>query len=223
MELKIFFFFSKDWLFIFLYIFSPSFVFRVWDCERLHTIVTNRSRLTCKIQKGQISSVATVRNTHCVASAANVEQTNSGSVHIFNVEHHRRVEKSFFKTIYTGIQTVRVIDRSEGRIFDVRNFEPSQASSMLIFATSNGNIHGLDLRLKANEESFVLRNSPRLGFSTSISVDNSSNWIMVGSDLGVYTIWDIRFQIPVRSFRHPCCRTPVHPCAASARPPVPRR
>jgi hypothetical protein len=91
---------------------------RVWDCERLHTIVTNRSRLTCKLQKGQINSVATIRNTHSVASACNL-----GTVHVFNIEHQRKVEKSFSKTIYTGIQTVRFIDRSEGSIFDVRNFE----------------------------------------------------------------------------------------------------
>lgn len=49
----------------------------------------------------------------------------------------------------------------------------------------------------------MMRNSPRLGFLTSISVDNSNNWVMVGTDLGIYTIWDLRFQIPVRSFAHP--------------------
>jgi hypothetical protein len=62
--------------------------------------------------------VATITNTHSVASACNL-----GTVHVFNIEHQRRVEKSFSKTLYTGIQTVRFIDRSEGSIFDVRSFE----------------------------------------------------------------------------------------------------
>jgi phosphoinositide-3-kinase regulatory subunit 4 len=62
----------------------------------------------------------------------------------------------------------------------------------------------------------VMRNSPRLGFLTSISVDNSNNWVIVGSDLGIYTIWDLRFQIPVRSFSHPS----DSPCVSLA--PAPR-
>lgn len=119
--------------------------------------MTNRSRLTCKLQKGQINSVAAIRNTHSVASACNL-----GTVHVFNIEHQRRVEKSFSKTIYTGIQTVRFIDRSEGSIFDVRHFEVREkdslfvyfdglqgtpSSSVLMYATSMGSIHGWDLRM----------------------------------------------------------------------------
>ncbi len=172
---------------------------KVWDCERLHTIVTNRSRLTCKLQKGHINSVTTIKNTHSVASACNL-----GTVHIFNIEHQRRVEKSFTKTVYTGIQTVRFIDKSEGSIFDVRSFEGTPSSSVLMYATAHGNLHGWDLRMKTtSQESFVMRNSPRMGLLTSVAVDNTHNWVIVGSDLGVYTIWDLRFQIPVRSFSHP--------------------
>lgn len=48
-----------------------------------------------------------------------------------------------------------------------------------------------------------MRNSPRLGYLTALSVDHSNNWVIVGSDLGFYTIWDLRFHIPVRSFSQP--------------------
>ena len=171
---------------------------KVWDCERLHTVVTNRSRLTCKLQRGKINSLAMIRHSHSVASAC-----DEGSVHIFNIEHQRRVEKSFAKTVYTGVQTVRLIDRHEGSVFDVRHQDVGP-SSVLMYSTLRGNIHGWDLRMKnASQESFIMRNAPSLGLLTSVEVDRHSNWVIVGTDLGVYTIWDMRFQIPVRSFSHP--------------------
>lgn len=171
---------------------------KVWDCERLHSIVTNRSRLTCKMSKGEVNSVAILRNTHCVASACSM-----GTVNVFNVEHQRRAEKNYFVTKYTGIQSVRFIDKGEGSVFDVRHFDKAP-SSVLMYATSRGIIHGWDLRLKdTSKDAFMLKNSPQLGLLTCITVDSSNNWIVTGSDLGVYTIWDLRFQVPVKSFRHP--------------------
>jgi phosphoinositide-3-kinase regulatory subunit 4 len=140
-----------------------------------------------------------IQNTHSVASACNL-----GTVHIFNIEHQRRAEKSFSKTVYTGIQTVRFLDKDEGSVFDIRHYD-ALPSSVLMYATQRGNIHGWDLRMKGQgpQESFLMRNSPNCGLLTSVSVDPAHNWVVVGSDLGVYTIWDLRFQIPVRSFSHP--------------------
>ena len=43
---------------------------KLWDCQRLRTNVTNRSRLTCKFNKGKILSVALLERTHAVASAS---------------------------------------------------------------------------------------------------------------------------------------------------------
>ena len=34
-------------------------------------------------------------------------------------------------------------------------------------------------------------------------MDPARNWTIVGTDQGYYTLWDLRFQLPVRTWRHP--------------------
>jgi len=70
-----------------------------------------------------------------------------------------------------------------------------------VYGTNKGKIHGWDLRMK--KEAWILDNPPNLGLLGTFVVEPFKNWILTGTSSGYYTCWDIRFHIPVKSWRHP--------------------
>jgi phosphoinositide-3-kinase regulatory subunit 4 len=48
---------------------------------------------------------------------------------------------------------------------------------------------------------FVVK--PHLGLITDMLVDPQKMWVVVGTNRGILTQWDIRFQIPLQSWKIP--------------------
>lgn len=72
------------------------------------------------------------------------------------------------------------------------------------FAHSNvpGTIHGWDLRRKT--EAFTLHMGAQAGLITSMVVapDGACAWMAVGTSRGVVALWDLRFGVLVKAWRH---------------------
>ncbi|CAM9207134.1 unnamed protein product, partial [Choristocarpus tenellus] len=68
------------------------------------------------------------------------------------------------------------------------------------------------------KEPWSLRAHPELGFLTAVSLGTEKSWLVVGTSRGFVMLWDIRFQVMVRLWRH-SSRGPVHKLATCSRLP----
>jgi phosphoinositide-3-kinase regulatory subunit 4 len=75
------------------------------------------------------------------------------------------------------------------------------SKSILMFATTKGNIYALDLLTM--EVIWKLKNANSHGIITAMTMDPLNTWLLVGTMRGILTMYDLRFQIPLRSWLHP--------------------
>ena len=47
-----------------------------------------------------------------------------------------------------------------------------------------------------------MRNAPELGVLKTFVIDAGRNWLVTATSRGFYTCWDLRFSIPVKTWRH---------------------
>ena len=73
--------------------------------------------------------------------------------------------------------------------------------SVLVYATAHGKFNGLDLRSMDLAWSF---DSPAShGVITTFTMDRHHSWALTGTSRGVFSLWDIRFGLRVKSWAHP--------------------
>eukprot|EP00898_Chlorokybus_atmophyticus_P003180 jgi/Chlat1/3863/Chrsp26S04158 len=161
---------------------------RIWDCRRLEKDVSFRSRVTYSGHGGKVTSIAMMRD------------TGNG------------VER------YIGAADVRVANSGEGAALWVQSHGGGSTGNgvapLLLFATQNGGIHAWDLRLR--RDAWNLPYQPQEGLILQAAQDPAFNWIVTGSSRGMFTLWDLRFQIPVNSWRHPAGCAPDAMAAAQS-------
>ncbi len=97
-------------------------------------------------------------------------------------------------------------DPAEGPVSALTHFETG-SQSLLVYATRKGRIHGWDFR--SQHPAFVLEHSVHHGALKHMVTDSKHCWLATGSVRGHISIWDLRYQIVVRSWRHPVA-SPVH-------------
>eukprot|EP01118_Nematostelium_gracile_P001600 TRINITY_DN11662_c0_g1_i1.p2 TRINITY_DN11662_c0_g1~~TRINITY_DN11662_c0_g1_i1.p2 ORF type:complete len:387 (-),score=48.99 TRINITY_DN11662_c0_g1_i1:8-1168(-) len=166
---------------------------KIWDCQRLEKNVTNRSRLTYSSQKGKIKGLTICENSHSVATGS-----DDGTIHVFRIEYTTKKESTTHR--YTGVSTIKNLDIMEGSIVGLEHYN-FDFSSLLVLGTTAGKIRGFDLR--SRNEAFILKNFPHLGLLSTFTVEPGRNWLVTGTTSGYFTLWDMRFNIPVKTWRHP--------------------
>ena len=187
---------------------------RIWLSSRLERGAYSRSMLTYSSQAGRITDVCTIDNTHSIASAS-----DRGSVHVFKVEHAYEANQSAAqdppaskvnskepRRRCLGVSTVLEIDDAEGGICAVRHFN-SVAQSLLVYATERGIVHGWDMR--ARKEAWRLAVGQQAGLITALALASSGHWLCVGTSKGVVIMWDVRFHLVVKVYRH-SSRSSIH-------------
>ncbi|CAG8648873.1 9055_t:CDS:10, partial [Acaulospora morrowiae] len=91
--------------------------------------------------------------------------------------------------------------------------------SILLYTTSKGNICGLDLR--SMEVLWTFENPRSHGVITAMVTDKKYRWLLIGTSRGIFTLWDLRFGIQIRSWVHPTksriSKLLLHPQAGSSR------
>ncbi|KAJ3162439.1 Serine/threonine-protein kinase [Geranomyces michiganensis] len=167
---------------------------RIWDTMRLERNVTNRARLTYSGHDGKVKALTFCENMHSVASAA-----EDGSIHVCRVE----CVKTGTTTRYTGYRPVRTIKLDNDYAVLLDHYE-TETQSNLIYATAKGLVCGLDLRTMT--QSWSLQCPPYFGQVTSMLLDRQRTYLVTGTHRGVFTIWDLRFGLRVKSFAHPSRR-----------------
>ncbi len=160
---------------------------RVWDSNRVEGRgVTNLSRMAYKGLKSRVAALAV-----CAGADSLVAAGHNGQLHVLNVEVAKK------RVTCTAQRSIDLA--ADGRIIDVQTLEPGSAT--VVYTTVRGAVYGWDMR--ADTLAFALRNPPSQGLVEAFSIGERASWMMVGTSRGIYTVWDMRYQLPVKSWVDP--------------------
>ncbi|KAJ3062781.1 Serine/threonine-protein kinase [Podochytrium sp. JEL0797] len=181
---------------------SDDGTIKIWDCRRLEKNVTNKARLTDSSQGGKIKSMVFLKHSHTIASAS-----DNGSIQLSHVEYMGANSGVTGAAKYSGIDTIRTASVMGDDKAVILSHCDSEHSSLLVYATSQGSICGLDLR--SMKPAWTYESPPHLGVISSFTMDPRSFWILTGTHRGVFSLWDTRFGLRVKSWAHPSGQ-PIH-------------
>mmetsp|Transcript_7893 Transcript_7893/g.15588 ORF Transcript_7893/g.15588 Transcript_7893/m.15588 type:complete len:695 (+) Transcript_7893:208-2292(+) len=163
----------------------------------------------------RVNDLVMVEGSHSVASAG-----SDGSVHVWRVDlvsssSTNLIDASRDARRVAGSTNIKKIHPSEGEILTVNQFN-NQGSSLLTYATQKGCIHSWDLR--SAKEPFCLKNFQDIGYITNMAIGSDRNWVVVGTNRGFISLWDLRFQQIMKLWHH-SRSTPINRLATSFVPP----
>jgi phosphoinositide-3-kinase, regulatory subunit 4 len=87
---------------------------------------------------------------------------------------------------------VRRLTMNNTHATHIEHFE-NENQSVLVFASSNGKISGLDLR--SMKIVWEMQSPANYGDISSLLLGGNRSWIMTGTHRGVLSLYDIRFNI----------------------------
>lgn len=188
---------------------------KIWDASRFERNVTHRSRATYHLGENvKVTSLCFVESTHTFIATG-----SDGSVHAAKVD---AIDGQNGTSLKVG-KTVRnwQIPRGDSVVeYAVwsEHFRGENASTLLL-ATNIGRILAVDLRDMSLI--FDFRNPAQHGTPTCFCVGRRHDWLLVGTSFGVLSLWDLRFQLRLRSWVFPnACpitRLQLHPSRKTAR------
>ncbi|PKY37517.1 ARM repeat-containing protein [Rhizophagus irregularis] len=164
---------------------------KIWDCSRFVKNFNNRSRVTYNQQGGKIKCIAFIDSTHSIAAAS-----DNGSIHVFRIDYVPGTNSPK----YGKPVTVRETYLNDEYAVTMEHYETG-TDSILLYATSKGNICGLDLRTM--EVIWTFKNPKSHGVISAMVTDKKYRWLLVGTSRGIFTLWDLRFRNQLRSWVHP--------------------
>lgn len=194
-----------------------------------------RSAATYDLHRGEVLDAAPIENSHSVASVS-----SDGAVHVWRVDlvgsaatggapgtaqqslsvgadsAHDEFTSSMSNITVKDKSQVRLLDPNEGSALCVNHFN-SDVCSIVTYATQRGGLHGWDLR--AAREVMRLPMRPELGYATSMTISPDRNWVCMGTSKGFISLFDIRFNVPSKLWRH-SAHAPIHRLACCKAPKI---
>ncbi|KAG8950099.1 Serine/threonine-protein kinase [Tulasnella sp. 424] len=164
---------------------------KVWDSARLERNVTSKPRQVYSQHHAPVMCICMLEASHCFASAA-----TDGSLHVVRVHLNQQTSST---PKYKQLQVVREhrVDRVGEYITCMTHYN-TEATSNLVYATSQANIVILDLRsMRILHSMEDLRHH---GPITCMCVDRKRAWLLTGTAFGILTLWDIRFGLRLKSW-----------------------
>ena len=178
---------------------------KIWDTSRLERNLIHRSRQTHKHADGtSIQSISFVENTHTFVSCA-----KDGTIHVVKVDCTAIGDT----TKYGKLRLVREYRLPNGEWAIWSEHFKSDARSILVLATNKSRVVALDIRTMTMLYEFST--SAYLGTPTCFVIDQKHNWLLLGTNRGILTLWDLRFRLHLRSWGlaggSPIHRLKLHP------------
>ncbi|KAL7275309.1 Serine/threonine-protein kinase [Rhizina undulata] len=173
---------------------------KIWDANRLEKNVTFKARQTYKHGTGvKVKALCFVENTRCFVSAA-----SDGSIHVVKVDFQIMSTATKYGKLKV-MRTWNLPKKDEVAVW-VEHFK-AEMNSVLLIATNKSNVYALDL--KSMQILYTLHNPIHHGTPTCFCVERDHFWIILGTSNGVLDMWDLRFQLRVKSWGLPGS-TPIH-------------
>ncbi|RVE51799.1 hypothetical protein evm_003602 [Chilo suppressalis] len=165
---------------------------RLWDAPRLqgHAYV-NRSKSMYNRSAGPVVSLAA-----CESGQSLVAATQEGSIFVLRIDNaSSRMTLSQCRQVEGG----GMYGGEEGGCVAVACAGGVHAG-VISYATLLASVIGWDLRAPGN--AWKLQGDLKQGVYTCLYA-NSAGYIAVGTSSGAICVWDLRFQLPITSIRHP--------------------
>eukprot|EP00727_Mastigamoeba_balamuthi_P002364 m51a1_g12124 hypothetical protein (1463) ;mRNA; f:75-5247 len=171
---------------------------KIWDCQRLEKNATTRSRKTYTGLGGRVTALGIVSGTHSVACG-----NDAGVIHVVKVDVDWSHEREDLPLKYNSVEAVRQLGPDGGAIVAIESW-PQVSQFLTVFGTSNGTITGWDLRAPTGRsDAFTLKNEAQFGLLETFMISPNRNWLVTGTSRGFFIVWDLRFLLPVHSWRQP--------------------
>lgn len=164
---------------------------KVWDCRRLERDISFRPRSTIGAggSGGALLSLAALPGGTAVATGG-----ADGTVRGWNLDVGSRNGPT--------PSSAWSVDLAAGDVMDLMCCGSDGAT--LAAATRSGGVLGVDTRAPAGAHAWHLNHLPSDGVVSRMCCDpKGSVWLLTGSTRGVLSLWDLRFCLPVTSWRHP--------------------
>ena len=172
---------------------------KVWDSSRLERNVSYKSRMTHKHAAGtRISSLTFVENTHCFVSTG-----TDGSIHVVRVDY----TESNGLTRYGKPRVLRQHFLQGGEYVVWSEHFRAENQSILMTATNKSRLIAIDLRTMI--ELYEMHNPLEHGMPTCFCMDRKRHSLVLGTTYGFLDLWDLRFQLRLRSWRFSGA-SPIH-------------
>ena len=206
---------------------------KIWDATRLEKNLTPRSRQTHKHSPGtKVRSLCFIEDTHTFVSGA-----DDGSIHVVKIDYQSLGGES---TKYGKAQLLQEFNLVSVQSGDEAHGAQSQdqgaeappeyatylshnrtesSNSTVFILTNRSRLIALDL--KQMSPAYILNNPAHYGIPTAFCLANKSNWILIGTTHGILLLWDLRFQLLIRTWGiqggTPVQRLIVHPVKGRGR------
>ncbi|KAG5357663.1 putative serine/threonine-protein kinase VPS15 [Yarrowia sp. C11] len=161
---------------------------KIWESDKLEKNVIFKSCLTIDLQS-KVKALAFATTNVLVAATESSKLVLIKLV--FEKERCKRYEIMYTHKLPGGHCTWLELHRQT-----------------MVMCTTRGRVEALDIR--GIEEGSVsltllysLENPPQFGVPTTFAVDKRGNWLVVGTSRGILTLWDLRFQLLVKSWGIP--------------------
>jgi WD40 repeat protein len=190
---------------------------KVWQVKGTERNAFPRSAVTYTKHTGRVVDAAIIENSHSVATCS-----DTGAVHVWRVDlgsvggkrAHANYspaqqpadttpppstrQASSSSTVW-GSSTIKTLAYDEGPVLAVQHFT-GDVASVLTFVSRKGMVHGWDLR--CSQEAFLYNVRPELGYPMSMVCSPDRNWVCVGTSQGYIGLWDIRYNVMCKLWRH---------------------
>ena len=170
---------------------------KIWQLNGINALAHPQSSITYKRHKSPVIDIATIENSHSMASAS-----QNGSIHVWRVDVDNKKYDDPERKVGLGVIGMGVmtkVDSNEGKIMGLQHFN-GESASILAYITENGGLHGWDLR--SSKEAFNFKIRPELGYATSMAFASDRSWICVGTSKGFIILYDLRYDIMCKLWRH---------------------
>jgi phosphoinositide-3-kinase regulatory subunit 4 len=161
---------------------------KVWDCAKLERQVVNRSRLTFRCPAGvKIKTACFLENSYCVAIAS-----DDGIVQIIKIDCNTSGPAKYGRA--HSLRKLQIPDNETP--VHITHFA-SDTQNLLLIATSGCKVLAVDPKSMAIVHTW--QNAPHHGSITALVVDRKRTWLLLGTSKGILNLWDLRFQLCVKS------------------------
>lgn len=172
---------------------SESGLLRVWDCCKLEKNVIVKNANLVLTMGARITSIKFIPRRYVFTVT-----TSDGYVRHYRVDIVRGKSKKIIKYNKCALIREYHLPIAEQGYFISCEYMVGASKALLVGITSTGKIIGLDI-IKM-EKVFEMQNSLLHGTPTSFVVDRQLCWLLVGTNKGVLSLWDLRFETLVKSW-----------------------
>jgi phosphoinositide-3-kinase, regulatory subunit 4 len=177
---------------------------RVWDTLRIEKNLTTRSRNTYRLpSKAKVKALCFVENTHTFVCSA-----EDGSIHAVRVNAKDDAGGAKYERPLT-VRQYQLPPPAQGETQEYvvwlshHQSTVGASQSVLLAATSHSRVLAIDLKSSALRIIYELKNPLHHGTPTTFTTDARNEWLLLGSSHGILDLWDLRFQLRLRSIGLP--------------------